>query len=76
VLMRQEGCEVLDGKRLVLLEGAGREGEAAVLQHELDHVVVVGVRGDLEVLQHGVQFPVPEQLGGVPALEVQRAPIL
>jgi hypothetical protein len=49
----------------MLSEGARREGEAAVLQHELCHVVVVGVSGDSQVLQHGVRFPAPEQLDGV-----------
>jgi hypothetical protein len=61
----KEVARSLEGKRLVVLEGSRGEGEAAVLQHELGHVVVVGVSGDAEVLQHGVRFPAPKQLDDV-----------
>jgi hypothetical protein len=55
----------LDGKSLVVLEGARGEGEAAVVQHKLGQVVVVGMSGKAEVLQHGIQFPASEQLDDV-----------
>ena len=54
-----------DGLRLRSGVGAGGEGVVTGVEHAVGVIGGVGARRDVEVTQHGIRFPAPEELDGV-----------
>jgi hypothetical protein len=59
---REEWFQCLEGHRLVVVHGVGREGVGAGIEHRLSKVGGVQEGGNSQVLHHGVRFPAAEEL--------------